>query len=655
MWCRKLFFGILVLLKINSTEISAQLPDYNASSLLKSSIFTESFENNKNDWFTDNPWINGSVVNGFYDLVCKNYQKSTGLSYKSIQIDHEKDFELETSFKVVRGTGGLIFGMTGKFDHYRVEIKDKSLFIIKDAISEKKIDNIFSGQVKSIIKNGEFNKITIRKIKENYIFFLNESYVGQFNNINPQGDQIGFSTNLNSEIKVDYLNVSYLLLNTSMVLSERNIPEKPDSSKSLIIEWISPSARETQIGDFSANIKANIKSASGLKDVFIYVNGVAARGVSDIIALPGDSGYFHIEKNISFNPGRNTIYLVATNDEGSKKSELRYFTIPSATLPAIIWKNPVLSTVSVNMDSFAIEVCIQSHTDLKSVKVIVNGDNRGEDNVFQKSTSGDCSYVWQRPVILKEGENDIFVQATNMAGFITSEKRIIRYQAELKEKRLALVFGNSEYTNKTTLKNPVNDANLMEATLEELGFKVIKKINATKKEMEEAIMEFNRNLPAYNVALFYYAGHGIQVDGINYLIPVDAKITDKTNCQWEAISVNDVVSEFKKHPDNINIAILDACRNNPFQNWVRGEEAGFKFLPNVSGTIIGYATVEGATAADGSGKNGLYTEELVKQMTIPQPVESAFKKTRVQVEIRSKGMQSPQETTGLRGDFYFRK
>ena len=195
----------------------------------------------------------------------------------------------------------------------------------------------------------------------------------------------------------------------------------------------------------------------------------------------------------------------------------------------------------------------------------------------------------------------------------------------------------------------------MEATLEDLDFKIIKRINAGKQEMVDAIMEFNTNLPDYNVALFYYAGHGIQVDGINYLIPTDAKIPEKVNCQWEAIAVNDVVVQFKKYPDNINIVILDACRNNPFQNWVRGNEAGFRFLPNVSGTIIGYATVEGATAADGNGKNGIYTEELVKQMGIHQPVESVFKKTRVQVEQRTNGRQSPQETTGLRGDFYFKK
>jgi uncharacterized caspase-like protein len=195
----------------------------------------------------------------------------------------------------------------------------------------------------------------------------------------------------------------------------------------------------------------------------------------------------------------------------------------------------------------------------------------------------------------------------------------------------------------------------MKATLKEVGFEVMKHTNAGKTEMERAIMEFSQKLPDYNVALFYYAGHGIQVDGINYLIPIDAKLQEKVACKWEAVSVTDVVQEFEKYPNNINIVILDACRNNPNWNWVRGNEAGFRFITDVSGTIIAYATVEGATAADGNGANGLYTEELVKQMNITQPIESVFKKTRVQVENRSNGHQSPRESSGLRGEFYFKK
>jgi len=223
------------------------------------------------------------------------------------------------------------------------------------------------------------------------------------------------------------------------------------------------------------------------------------------------------------------------------------------------------------------------------------------------------------------------------------------------EKRLALVIGNSNYTGGSVLKNPVNDANLMAKTLQNLGFEVIKRVDANKQSMEQAIRDFSKKLPTCNVALFYYAGHGVQVDGLNYLIPTDAKLNEKIDCKFEAVSVNYVVEEFEKYPNNVNVVILDACRNDPFRSWARGGERGFKAISPTSGTIISFATSEGSTASDGSGTNGLFTQELVKQMSVPQPIESVFKKTRVQVQKLSNGGQSPQEWSQLTGDFYFKK
>ncbi len=224
------------------------------------------------------------------------------------------------------------------------------------------------------------------------------------------------------------------------------------------------------------------------------------------------------------------------------------------------------------------------------------------------------------------------------------------------EKRLALVIGNANYEGGSAkLKNPLNDAILMSRTLENLGFEVIKRFDANKQSMEDAIREFSRKLPNFNVALFYYAGHGVQVDGMNWFIPIGAKLNEKTDCKFEAISVNFVVEEFEKYPDNVNLVILDACRSNPFRGWSRGGDQGFKAINPTRGTIISYATSEGSTASDGVGENGLFTKELVKQMNIPQSIESVFKKTRVQVIKISNGGQSPQEWTQLTGDFYFKK
>jgi hypothetical protein len=656
MFLKKYFICLVTIVILYSPANFSQQRLAAVSSLDKSSVFNETFDTNANNWITRNSWINGKILNGCYTITCKNYNGSTGLSYKAVQIDPGKDYELETSIKIIRGTGGLVFGQTDKFDHYRVELGNKNnILILKDTPSKKKpVENLFTGNAKSFKKTGSFNKLTVRKIKESFYFYVNDSLISQIKNIIPEGNQIGFNVGLNSEIAVDYLNVNYITEKLTPVLAEHE-RSVGASSNGPRIEWISPTGLKTSIEAFSARVKTRVISKTGVKDVYFYVNGIASKGDPEIKSMPGDSGVFQVEKIINFGPGENSIYILATNIDGSTKSELRYFSIPSATLPAITWQNPVTPAVAVNTDNIALKVCIRSQSELKSIKVLVNGVSQPEQNVLEPSVAGDCNYTWQCPVILKEGNNDVYVIASNIAGSSTSDKRQIKFSPELREKRLALVFGNAEYGNRTNLKNPVNDANLMEATLKDLDFEVIKRINAGKSEMEQAIMEFTSKLPQNNVALFYYAGHGVQVDGVNYLLPSDAKLDEKSNCQWEAISLTDMVKQFEKYPENINVVILDACRNDPFKNWVRGSEAGFKFLPNVSGTIIGYATVEGATAADGTGANGLYTEELVKQMLIPQPVESVFKKARVQVEIRSKGLQSPQETTGLRGDFYFVK
>jgi hypothetical protein len=347
---------------------------------------------------------------------------------------------------------------------------------------------------------------------------------------------------------------------------------------------------------------------------------------------------------------------VATSNSGfSNKSDLRYFSNPSAVIPEITWSNPVSPNSVVNVESFSISACIKSATELRSVRLFVNGNIQSEDNVFQTSSDETCNYQWKSSVVLRDGDNSIFIIATNVAGSITSDKRVVKYTQAPVEKRLALIFGNSVYRNKAPLKNPVNDANLIEGTLRELGFDIIKRLNVGKAEMESAIREFNEKLPDYNVALFYYAGHGNQVEGKNYLIPTDAVLEKPGDCKYEAIDVKWVVEEFEKYQDNINIVILDACRSNPFASWTRGNEAGFRAINFTSGTIVGFATAEGATAADGKGSNGLYTEELVKQMVIPQPISSVFNNTRIQVRKLSNNLQIPIEMNQLNGDFYLKK
>ena len=175
--------------------------------------------------------------------------------------------------------------------------------------------------------------------------------------------------------------------------------------------------------------------------------------------------------------------------------------------------------------------------------------------------------------------------------------------------RVALVIGNAAY-EEAPLKNPVNDARAMTAALRHLGFEVIAVEEASHHKMQEAVMQFAEQLGAGDTGLFYYAGHGIQVNGSNYLIPLGAKIKSELSTRFEAIEVGDVLDAMENAGNKLNFVILDACRNNPFERRLRGQSRGLAAIDAAAGTLIAYATAPGSVAADGDGANGLYTESL---------------------------------------------
>src|SRR5215475_6624622 len=197
-----------------------------------------------------------------------------------------------------------------------------------------------------------------------------------------------------------------------------------------------------------------------------------------------------------------------------------------------------------------------------------------------------------------------------------------------KNKRVALVIGNAAYKS-SPLSNPVNDARDMARVLRELGFEVIYKENASQTDMKSSIREFGASIRASDVALFYYAGHGAQVKGENYLIPVNAVITKEEEVEYESVNAGFVLAQMANAQNKLNIVILDACRNNPFARSFRSAASGLAQMNAPAGTIIAYATEPGSVAADGAGRNGLYTEELLKAMRAPGlKIEDVFKRVR---------------------------
>ncbi len=226
------------------------------------------------------------------------------------------------------------------------------------------------------------------------------------------------------------------------------------------------------------------------------------------------------------------------------------------------------------------------------------------------------------------------------------------------EQRVALVIGNGRYAT-SPLANPVNDAKSIAAVLRKLDFEVVLATNADQEDMENAIRAFGKKLKKGGVGLFYYAGHGVQVENTNYLIPIaaDRQIKAKNDVRYKAVELGRVLDEFASARNRLNIVILDACRNNPFRSlWRSTASDGLAPTPAPHGTLVAYATSPGSVAADGDGKNGLYTTHLLKTLAEPGlELHEVFLDVMKDVGRATSGDQRPSFDTSVTGEFYFRR
>jgi hypothetical protein len=220
------------------------------------------------------------------------------------------------------------------------------------------------------------------------------------------------------------------------------------------------------------------------------------------------------------------------------------------------------------------------------------------------------------------------------------------------EQRTALVIGNSAYSS-GPLKNPVNDATDMDAALQRLGFKVNLKKNANLETMEGAIEDFGNQLKRGGVGLFYYAGHGVQINGTNYLLPIGAKINKEADVKYQAVDANKILDEMATANNGLNIVMLDACRDNPFARSFRNAARGLAIVSSApSGTFISYSTSPGNVARDGEGRNSPYTEALLKYIQEPGvTISDVF--IDVRTKLKKETGQVPWELSSLEGKFYF--
>jgi uncharacterized caspase-like protein len=229
--------------------------------------------------------------------------------------------------------------------------------------------------------------------------------------------------------------------------------------------------------------------------------------------------------------------------------------------------------------------------------------------------------------------------------------------------RSALLIGNSRYRG-NTLRNPVNDARLMQKALTEVGFTVAIVLDASQSQMLDAIQSWQSSSRDSNIRLMYFAGHGAQYRGRNFMIPVDAQLPSEDDIPGRAVNINDLVDSLSRQPQGVSLVVVDACRSVPATVLHRqppppcglcsmASQDGLSQVIAPRGTLVAHSTAPGAVAGDGiQAKNSVYTRHLAMHLRIPDlTIEAVFKRTREAVVAETKGMQVPWESSSLIGDF----
>jgi formylglycine-generating enzyme required for sulfatase activity len=228
---------------------------------------------------------------------------------------------------------------------------------------------------------------------------------------------------------------------------------------------------------------------------------------------------------------------------------------------------------------------------------------------------------------------------------------IVSFEASA-EQRNALVIGNSSYKN-APLTNPKNDANDIAIKLKSLGFSVKLLIDANRRSMRYAMRNFSKKIKKGGIGLFYYAGHGIQIKGQNYLIPINADIQQEFDVNDEALAADNILEIMNDAGNRVNIVILDACRNNPIARNFRSGIRGLLRMEGPTGSLIAYSTAPGSIASDGDYRNGVYTEALLNHLSTPNiTINQMFTRVRRDVLKITSNKQTPWESSSLIDDFF---
>ena len=325
-------------------------------------------------------------------------------------------------------------------------------------------------------------------------------------------------------------------------------------------------------------------------------------------------------------------------------------------LASLTWLTNDLTSRQKN---YSLKVGVKSDSKIENVRVYVN--NELDRGIVPVNNDG-FDMTINRTLSLALGDNHIKVVVKNQDGETVLERTVVYEPVKQdgpteQQRRIALVMGNSRYKEADKrLKNPANDATDLARKLENLGFTVILSLDQTQQEMETSINNFAKQVRNYDVALFYYAGHGMRSEGFNYLIPTDAVLADESDIKYRCINANLILDKMDKANCPMKIVILDACRNNPFtRGWNRGvENEGLGTMIAPKGTFIAFSTAPGEVAQDGTGKNSPYTAALLQTLDKPNlSITDFFQEVLEKVATETKEKQTPWTSNSFRGKFYF--
>ena len=340
----------------------------------------------------------------------------------------------------------------------------------------------------------------------------------------------------------------------------------------------------------------------------------------------------------------------------SKKQTYTYDVTNNPGLARITWLLPLSPSQDTNEENLKIQACVKSESQITSVSVLVNGQiRRGISAVVNDG----CDFAINKSIPLAKGMNELKIVVENKVGKSVSDVRYVNYQSVdnvtscRAPKRLALVIGNAAYPH-SPLVNPINDATDIAAKLGSLGFDVMLLTDNTKEQMERGIDKFGTKAKGYDVAMFFYAGHAIQYNGKNYLMPVNTPLLNGEEEEWkieyDCTPVDRVLTNMKYSKCKLKLVVLDACRNNLFRCF----DDGLSPMVAPTGTFISYSTSPNEKALDGIGRNSPYTAELLKRIDTKQlKIEDMFKQVREGVSERTKGQQLPWDQSSIIGEFYF--